>query len=340
MITARRLFQIMLVAYILLSCCACAPAAEAPGSYPPENSAAESPTAPQDDVPSAVHPSSFEQIENSAHESISFLFFSDTQANPETGDYSEFGTLLSRAIQQGDKPGLVLFGGDTINDGGDASEWLDFRNVASGPLSGLVTAAIPGNHDSYPLLAEQFDYPGQAPGGQGDGFFYSFGAGGVHFIMLDSNIMGAAREADIEWMISDLQSMEAVQASWRVAVMHHPMWPVVANPKDEARAKTMRESFLPAMEAYGIDLILCGHQHVYSRSAPMRGEAPSPDGKGIVQVMAASGSKESYSADNTDFLEQSGAAPNYLLIEADSERLNITAFDGGGSPIDIVTIHR
>ena len=279
------------------------------------------------------------QIENGAPERISFLFFSDTQASPETGDYSGFGELLSQAVQLGDEPGLVIFGGDTINDGGDAAEWLDFRAAVSAPLSGIATAAVPGNHDSYPLLAEQFDYPAQAPAGQGEGFFFSFDAGGVHFLMLDSNIMGAANQSDIEWMVADLQSEEAVRASWRVAVMHHPMWPVAANPKDEARAQTMRESFLPAMEAYGVDLILCGHQHVYARSLPMKGEAASQDGNGIIQVMAASGGKESYTAGITDFLEMSGTAPNYLMVEADGERISITAFDGERNTIDTVTIH-
>jgi hypothetical protein len=52
----------------------------------------------------------------------------------------------------------------------------------------------------------------------------------------------------------------------------------------------MRGHFLPLLEAYGVDLILCGHQHIYSRTLPMKGSEASSGG--IVQIMTASGGKE------------------------------------------------
>ena len=330
----RRIILLLYLAMLCLMLSSCAPGREETNG-PPATTQNEN-VSHEEDTGSPAN----NQEENVADGRMTFLFFSDTQADPETGDYSAFGELLSLAVKREETPGLILFGGDTVNDGGDASEWRDFWDAASAPLSGLITAAAAGNHDNYPLLTEQFDYPTHAPAEQGGGYFYSFTEGIVHFLMLDSNIMGAAREAEIIWMTSDLQNKSAAQATWRVAVMHHPMWPVNANPKDEARAQTMREHFLPAMEAYAVDLILCGHQHVYARSLPMKGDAVSPDGKGITQVMAASGGKGSYTANITDFLELNGSAPNYLLIEADYESLNITAFNGENEPMDIFTILR
>ena len=263
--------------------------------------------------------------DNNLRQEFSFLFFSDTQADPETGEYSEVGKLLSQAVEYAETPGLILFGGDVVNDGENADEWLKFREATSSTLSSLITATVPGNHDNYPLPAEQFDYPNQAPSAPGDGYFYSFDKNSIHFIMLDSNAMGAANEADIQWLENDLQSETAQQANWRIVVMHHPMWTVVANPKDESRAATMRENFLPLLEAYGVDLILCGHQHVYARSQPI---------SGIIQIMAASGSKESYAPDNNDYIAISAEAPNYLLIKTEAEKLTITAYDGIHEVID------
>jgi 3',5'-cyclic AMP phosphodiesterase CpdA len=176
--------------------------------------------------------------------------------------------------------------------------------------------------------------------------------------MLDSNIMGAANEKDIEWLRNDLSSEAASQAAWRVVVMHHPMWPVVDNPKDTQRAKTMRESFLPLMEAYGVDLILCGHQHIYARNLPMSGEtAVTPaaggvgagfsgaddgggdgGGRGIVQIMAASGGKESYSAGILEHVATHADAPNYILLTADSEKLTVTAYSFDNDVIDTYEI--
>jgi 3',5'-cyclic AMP phosphodiesterase CpdA len=273
---------------------------------------------------------------------LTFLFFSDTQAEPEIGDYSSLGELLSRAVLRKAEtaPKLIIFGGDTVNDGADAAEWQRFWQTAAAPLVNLTTLAAAGNHDSQALLAEQFDYPQQAPSGQGEGFFYSFDAEQVHFVMLDSNIMGAANPADIEWLRADLQSEAARQAVWRIAVMHHPIWPVVENPKDAARAVTIRERFLPLLQTGGVDLILCGHQLVFARSMPMQGESASDDGSGIIQIMAASGAKESYIAANRDYLAALAPAPNYLLLQADSAALTVTAYDERGEAFDICVLAR
>ena len=258
---------------------------------------------------------------------FSFLFLSDTQANPETGDYNEFGKLLNQAVDHKGNPQLVLFGGDTVNNASDVGEWQDFWNAAKNPLSGKTTAAVAGNHDLHPLLGSQFSYPAS------DNLFYSFNQGDIHFIMLDSNAMGAANQSDISWLRSDLNSNEAKQVTWRVAVMHHPMWPVTANPKDIQRAITMRENFLPLLESGQVDLILCGHQQVYSRTKPMSGDKVST-GNGIVQIMAATGGKDAYTAEKSDHVAFIGEPPNYLLITANQQTLKVTAYGMNNTQLD------
>ncbi|MCL1827881.1 MAG: metallophosphoesterase [Oscillospiraceae bacterium] len=277
--------------------------------------------------------------EQTEQNEITFLFFSDTQAEPETGDYSGVGALISEAVARF-SPELVIFGGDTVNDGGDAGEWRDFKKAAAELLSGPLIAAAPGNHDNYPLLAEQFDYPSYAPEAPGEGFFYSFSRDGVFFIVLDSNIMGAANKTDIDRLRNDLSDKAAILADWRIAVMHHPVWPVTDNPKDTQRAETMREYFLPVLEEHGVDLILCGHQHVYSRSFPMHGDNVSKYGPGIIQIMAASGAKESYAAAERDYITSLGDAPNYLSVTASARELRVTACNGNHEPFDKTVIMR
>ena len=273
-------------------------------------------------------------------QSFTFLFFSDTQPDPETMDQSATGEMIIQAIRREEGLTGLLFGGDTVDDGGDEIQWHEFRLLFISQLSGFITAAVAGNHDSNRLLAEQFDYPVDAPALPGEGFFYSLSIGSVYFVMLDSNIMGAANQRDIDWLRGELQSETARQADWRIAVMHHPMWPVNDNPRDMQRADTMREFFLPILEEYGVGLILCGHQHVYSRTVPMRGDAAADDGRGIVQIMAASGDKASYAAGERDYAAASGAAPNYLMLSAHENWLTVTALDGGHTEIDSYTLSR
>ena len=280
-----------------------------------------------------------EQALPHGHQTLAFLFFGDAHPPPETLDFSGVGALIAYAASR-EMPELAIFGGDTVDDGGDEGQWGDFWQAVGTSLDGLVTAAVAGNHDRHDLLAAQFDYPYEAPQGPGEGYFYTLRLGPVFFIMLDSNIMGAANQRDIDWLRSELGSEAALQAGWRVAVMHHPMWPVADIPRDMQRAETMRIHFLPILEAYNVDLILCGHQHVYTRTYPMRGGAAAADGRGIVQIMAASGDKPSYAAGERDFIAASFIAPNYLMLVADVERLSITAFNGEHEVIDKLTIQR
>ena len=262
-----------------------------------------------------------------------FLFFACTQAHPATGDYSALEELFFGAVAQAGSPELVLFGGDTINNGWDADEWQDFWDAATEPLYGLTTAAVAGNHDNHPLLAEQFNYPDFVPTAQGEGFFYSLSTGLVHFLMLDSNIMGAGNERDVEWLRAELRSEASQNAVWRVAVMHHPMWTVTDNPRDMRRAETMREHFLPLLEYYDVSLILCGHQHVYSRTIPMSGDFIA-DEDGIVQIMVASGGKDTYTPGQHDYIAVYHRLRAYLVLTVSEDEFIVEAFDGEHNFID------
>jgi len=298
-----------------------------------------SPTEQPDSVAPDMENSPVANVEE-APPPFTFLFFSDTQSDPELMDYTGIGELLAQAVTGRGTPELIIFGGDTVNDGGDEDEWRMFRQAAGTSLTDLTTAAAAGNHDAYPVLAEYFDYPVTAPASPGEGFFYTFSMDSVFFIVLDSNIMGAANQSDADWLRSELQIEAARQADWRIAIMHHPMWPVSDIPRDMARSETMREYFLPVLEANGVELILCGHQHVFARSLPMRGEAAADDGRGIVQIMAASGDKASYQLGERDFLANSESAPNYLRLIAESDKLTVTAFDGEHRVFDTFQIQK
>jgi len=259
-----------------------------------------------------------------------FLFMSDTQADPQAGDYSGFGSLLKAAISK-NSPSLLIFGGDTVNDAADEDEWGDFWRSVGDSLKGIPVAAAAGNHDGSKYLAGRFDWPASAPEKRGQGYFYSFDMDSIHFTVMDGNIMGAANEEDIAWLKADLSSSAATNADWRVAVCHQPFWPVAAIPKDMARAQTLREYFLPLLEEYGVDLLLVGHENVYSRCEPENGPP---------QVMTASGGKASYATTEQPYIVKTADAPNYVRVSADSDKLEITAFDASGAAIDSFTITR
>jgi len=272
----------------------------------------------------------------SNEEIFSFIFMSDTQADPEVGDYTAFGDLLEQALNHKSQPELLVLGGDNVNNGNQITEWEAFWDAAGSNFDDTIVASVAGNHDNNPLLAEQFNYPQSAPVNNTEGFFYTFLENNVFFIMLDSNIMGAGNASDIEWLRDQLISSAAVNADWRIVVLHHPFWPVADVPRDTQRAEVMRAKFLPVLEENNIDLILCGHQHVYSRTMPMLNGIAAENG--IIQIMTASGAKESYSTGDKEYIEIIAETPVYLIIEVSTKTLTITAFESAGEQIDTIQI--
>ena len=59
-----------------------------------------------------------------------------------------------------------------------------------------------------------------------------------------------------------------------------------------------------------------------------------------MQVMAASGGKAPYVADELDFIAAKGEGPNYLLVTAVGDTLTVAAYDGDGQRFDAYTILR
>jgi len=206
--------------------------------------------------------------------SLTFLFMSDTRAEPTDVDYSNYGKMLTKAIELGD-PELVVFGGDSIYFGGDPLEWREFLKAAGNEFNERITASTVGDYDTHSLFPGQFDQPKDFEGGA-LGYSYSFAMDNLFFLMLDSCVITnnmteigptAPPSGEVlEWLHETLYSEAAAGAEWQIVVMHHPMWSVTEDPIDAQRAEYMQEYFLPLMVDSGIDIILCGHQQYYSRT--------------------------------------------------------------------------
>ncbi|MCP2340805.1 3',5'-cyclic AMP phosphodiesterase CpdA [Actinomadura rupiterrae] len=55
--------------------------------------------------------------------------------------------------------------------------------------------------------------------------------------------------------------------------MHHPM--VSSSKSGSGSDLGIREAWGPLFDRYGVDLVLCGHEHYYERSLPVRGVLPN-----------------------------------------------------------------
>jgi 3',5'-cyclic AMP phosphodiesterase CpdA len=162
----------------------------------------------------------------------------------------------------------------------------------------------PGNHDynsvcGIPCLQNPvshfgpyydiFTMPTQGEAGgapSGRPAYYSFDYGNVHFMSLNSELGSPLANSDWigaysssgwnnspmrAWIEQDLQQNTK---PWVVAYWHQLPFSRGSHNSDdvwEIYMAAMRTNVVPLLESYGVDLIVCGHSHVYERSYLMNG---------------------------------------------------------------------
>ena len=163
-----------------------------------------------------------------------------------------------------------------------------------------------GNHDTAQATNYVNTYPyfsiftlptNGAAGGMASGteHFYSFDYANIHFICLDSMTASRATNgAMANWLRADLIS---TTNDWIIAFWHHPPYSKGSHNSDtEAALIEMRQNFLPILEAGGVDLVLCGHSHVYERSFLLDGHYGYSTNLTTNMILNASSGRETNSA--------------------------------------------
>lgn len=150
-----------------------------------------------------------------------------------------------------------------------------FSPKGSSVMQSYLLAAFSGNHDHQ--MGEYYGYHYNQPnrsslgatqyGNDGD---YWFTAGPVLFLVLNANDYGTA---DHDQFIA-----QAVKANpnvkWKIASWHQSAYSDAnhntSNSTDDP-VVTIRNTWPAMMEKYGVDVVLQGHDHYYTRTAQMAG---------------------------------------------------------------------
>lgn len=226
----------------------------------------------------------------------------DTWTLVHFGDHG-VGPLAQRLTAELQKPehrhDLLLLAGDVSYADGEQAVWDLWFDQNEALIAQTLTMAVPGNHENkdsetnnrflIPLkdyaFNNRFHHPGQNS-------FYAFDFNRVHFFGFTA---GAFLEdgkllAEIAALEADL-AMAAIrralgQIDFIVLFQHYTIWT-----DQEGRAPgnpTLIAVQEQILTRYGVDLVLCGHDHVYQRSKPMLLGQPN-DLLGYVQVMTGTG---------------------------------------------------
>ena len=270
-----------------------------------------------------------------------FAYLGDPQFDRSTDDYEDWGDLVWDMYDRAPDTEFVVTGGDMVNLPTREDHWNGFLDNCR-LFSMIPMATIPGNHEgitsnnTYRALFHHVD------NGPADEAFYWFESETCRFVMMDSSFLTKARRAAMGqalWSVREQEvkkwlrkTLRESRKPWNIVVVHHPVYGLhdffTVSPE-------IRESWLPIMKEEGVDLVLCGHQHVYMRTQRM---------DGITHIMGVSGSKRSnyYKGFNEPMYSRSiyASGSNYQIFRATPERLEIKSYNEKGDIIDAAHIDK
>jgi 3',5'-cyclic AMP phosphodiesterase CpdA len=169
--------------------------------------------------------------------------------------------------------------------------WWDFweNNSRSARKRPWMPAA--GNHENelgngpigYQAYQTYFSVPEAAA--QTDltrGLWYAFTAGAVRVLSIanddvvyqdggNSYVRGYSEGAQKAWLEQELSAARSDHdVDWIVVCMHQ----VAISTADKFNGADLgiRQEWVPLFDKYGVDLVVCGHEHHYERSHPIRGQ--------------------------------------------------------------------
>ena len=243
-----------------------------------------------------------------------FLFFGDPQIG-SSGNTAEDGAgwsdTLNVALAANPNAELLVSGGDQVETANTETQWNAF--LASDKLRQYPWAATIGNHDVGGKAYEQHFwtpntdrsaalYQGNTATQSGGDYWYIYK--NVLFIDINSNAYANNADAAHIGYITNVVKAHGGDARYTALVYHHSIYSPADHANDTDNQKR-RQDFPTAFSKLGVDLVLQGHDHSYSRSYVIKngqkvhadeqpGDADVAQGPGgVVYVTAnsASGSK-------------------------------------------------
>jgi len=234
-----------------------------------------------------------------------FLFFGDPQigsSGDAVKDGAGFADTLDVALAANPNAELLVSGGDQVETANTETQWNAF--LTSDKLRQYPWAATIGNHDVGGKAYEQHFttpntdrtapyYDNGNPAGTKSGGDYWYIYKDVLFIDLNSNSYNSANgggDAAHIGFVTDVINKHGDEAKWKVLTYHHAIYSPADHAKDSDN-KVRRVDFPTTFSKLGVDLVLQGHDHSYSRSYLIKnGEKANPDEQpGAADVYAGPG---------------------------------------------------
>lgn len=250
-------------------------------------------------------------------DTFSFLFAGDPQLGADALNRDGVGwkKILDKGIQFAPDAAFIITAGDQVDSSGAVAardEYMEFRKPEI--LKKLPVAVNRGNHESGSLLYDiQFNRQEQI------GHDYYFIYNDVLFVSLNSN------STDYEVHEAFLKSaIEKTDHQWVVVTMHHSIFSA-GKYGNAGSMMERREKFAQMFKELDVDLVLSGHDHIYSRSYLMSGTE-------------VTGKRDGQKSEGETLYITGGSSTGSKFYEKDLDDLAHIAYRSGKNKACIVTV--
>jgi predicted phosphodiesterase len=236
-----------------------------------------------------------------------------------TGDAEQQQIADRMCAYRGSHPyDLVVTTGDNVYDVGDPARFdaAFFQPYKCLHDAGVQFRASLGNHDiatdnGRPELDEPLF------GFKNNRRNYVVREGGVRFVIVDSNNL------KMDWLRRNLRAQAGDR--WIVPVFHHPVYSASSG---HGSTPGFRPELPRLFRKRGVDLVLNGHDHVYTVTKELRG---------IRYVVTGGGGARIYGCEPHDFAARCIPHHHFLYITASATQLKVSAIPDEGPPLHSFT---
>ena len=268
--------------------------------------------------------------EKGSTDSFKFAYLADTQVSNATNAKALGATL--HEVNQIEGLDFVYLAGDVTDNATNESQWEQlFYNEGAYPNGGQdmfannTIAVIQGNHDNN-VMNRHINAPAKA-----GNIVYSFDYGPAKFIML--NLETARSDADAraqqEAYLREAAADAKANGQWTIVGFHKSLYTGASHVTD-SDVIAARSYWCPKFAELDVDMVLQGHDHVYSRGfvtaegekadrvVNTQGETQMPDNAPLYMVGGHAGGLKWYSKKNYTVTPGDPLTANYSFLDVNS----------------------
>jgi hypothetical protein len=248
-------------------------------------------------------------------------------AGDSRGAYTTWASLL--ASMEAHDPDVFLFSGDMVQLGVRQSEWDDWFGAAGDLWTRRVLLPAHGNHELFATnYFAQFALPGNEE-------WYSVDIGPLHVVSLNDTVR-ELYDIEVEERMFLEEDLASSDAAWTFVEHHQAMY---SSSTVHGSYEELRAAWGPAFDAGGVDVVFAGHNHLYERTVPIRGD--QADETGATYIVSGGAGAPLYSGTTeTWFTALAEPIEHYIIAEIAGNTAEFTVRDLDDNVIDQFTITR